>query len=44
MLLAIGVLSQVYPQTPNFSEGLIPRAIICYMGIDPYVLFFEHQD
>ena len=30
----------VYPRTPNSSEGLIPRAIICYMGIDPYVLFF----
>ena len=29
-----------YPRTPDSSEGLIPRAIICYMGIDPYVLFF----
>ena len=29
-----------YPQTPDSSEGLIPRATICYMGIDPYVLFF----
>ena len=29
-----------YPRTPDSSEGLIPRAIICYMGIDPFVLFF----
>ena len=33
-----------YPRTPDSSEGLIPRATICYMGIDPYVIFFEHQD
>ena len=33
-----------YPRTPDSSEGLIPRATICYMGIDPYVMFFEHQD
>ena len=24
-----------YPRTPDSSEGLIPRVIICYMGIDP---------
>ena len=24
-----------YPRTPDSSEGLIPRAIICYIGIDP---------
>ena len=24
-----------YSRTPDSSEGLIPRAIICYMGIDP---------
>ena len=29
-----------YPRTPDSSEGLIPRATICFMGIDPYVLFF----
>ena len=29
-----------YPRTPDSSEGLIPRATICYIGIDPYVLFF----
>ena len=34
----------VYPRTPDSSEGSIPRATICYMGIDPYVMFFEHQD
>ena len=33
-------ISEGYPRTPDSSEGLIPRAIICYMGIDPYVLFF----
>ena len=33
-----------YLRTPNSLEGLIPRAIICHMGIDPYVLFYEHQD
>ena len=27
-------------RTPYSSEGLIPRAIICYMGIDPDVLLF----
>ena len=34
----------VYPRTPDSSEGSIPRATIWYMGIDPYVMFFEHQD
>ena len=24
-----------YPRTPDSSEGLIPRATICYRGIDP---------
>ena len=28
-------ITEGYPQTPDSSEGLIPRAIICYMGIDP---------
>ena len=28
-------LAEGYPRTPDSSEGLIPRAIICYMGIDP---------
>ena len=27
--------THVYPRTPDSSEGLIPRAIIWYMGIDP---------
>ena len=36
--------TDVYPQTPDSSEGLIPRAIIFHMGIDPYILFFEQKD
>ena len=34
----------VYPPTPDSIEGLIPRAIIWYIGIDPSVLVFQHQD
>ena len=34
------VIPEGYPRTPDSSKGLIPRAIIFYMGIDPYVLFF----
>ena len=35
-----------YSRTPDSSEGLIPKykAIICHMGIDPYVLFFKQQE
>ena len=33
-------LVEGYPRTPDSSEGLIPRAIICYTGVDPWVLFF----
>ena len=29
----------MYPWTPDSSEGLIPRVIICNIRIDPYVLF-----
>ena len=28
-------LVHVYPRAPDSSEGLIPRAIIYYIGIDP---------
>ena len=28
-----------YLWTPDSSEGLNPGAIICYMGIDPYIFF-----
>ena len=31
----INPIIEGYPRTPDSSEGLIPRAIICYIGIDP---------
>ena len=31
----LGGYLHVYPRTPDSSEGLIPRAIIWYKGIDP---------
>ena len=33
--LKIYGIRHVYPRTPDSSEGLIPRAIICYIRIDP---------
>ena len=39
-----GSKRHVYPRTPYSSEGLIPIVIICCMGIDPYVLFLQHQE
>ena len=43
-MFAVSHFLHVYPRTPDSSGGSIPKATICYMGIDPYVMFFEHQD